>query len=281
MDAAAWATILLADRDLIIGVERWFSDTFNTVSDAYTKAMDGRFADGLQAGADYVSPSLHRIFEGHSLSAGWEAVRSAFPDDSAAEEFTAYVRSMASDMASVIGLPVSTMTRDGYEAIRDAFAGFGVPEAWLIDALHFNAVEAIAASIPALAGLLNWNKAETEQFSRLVGSSGVAAAAAGNPLMALVFVVMLARSFTKARRTGSYTSWAKALANGGVMSALVLICSSIVAGPVWVGLVVGILVATIANAKGDRIPVGQVAAMVGRVLRRGGFTSRGPEAASA
>jgi hypothetical protein len=76
-------------------------------------------------------------------------------------------------------------------------------------------------------------------------------------------------------------SWAEELANGRVMSTLLLICGSIVAGPVWVGLVVGILVTTIANAKGDKIPVGQVASMVGRVLRRGGLTPRGPEAASA
>jgi hypothetical protein len=55
-DAAVWISTALADAGLARSLERWTSDNFGDLSNVYTKALDGEFVKGLQAGADYVSP---------------------------------------------------------------------------------------------------------------------------------------------------------------------------------------------------------------------------------
>jgi hypothetical protein len=64
-------------------------------------------------------------------------------------------------------------------------------------------------------------------------------------------LVMLAKSFMDARRQGGYKEWASAISKGGVLSGLVLTTSAVVSGPVWVGLVCGILLAILVEQIGE------------------------------
>ncbi len=149
-EAAIWATTLLGDGQLTIGVERWSASTFNTLSTIYTRAMDGSYLAGLKGeantGGDQASGWLHRLFEGHDPVAAWRAVCDALPDDSLGEELIGYLHALASDMSSVVGLPVTTLSRDSYAALASLATDLGLPQRWLIDALHYNAVEVISMS---------------------------------------------------------------------------------------------------------------------------------------
>jgi hypothetical protein len=75
-----------ADAGVARPLERWTSEQFGGLSNVYTKAVDGDFVNGPRAGPDDISPWLHRLFEGHTVTAAWRAVRGALPDDTPAEE---------------------------------------------------------------------------------------------------------------------------------------------------------------------------------------------------
>lgn len=81
-EASLWASTILADFSFSRPIERWSGETFNTLSNVYTKALDGAHALGLKAGESYVSPALHRLFSGHTPWEAWIAVRDASEHDS-------------------------------------------------------------------------------------------------------------------------------------------------------------------------------------------------------
>ena len=63
--------------------------------------------------------------------------------------------------------------------------------------------------------VFSWNRADTENFAKLVGGMGLSAAISANPLLLVVTVVALARAFQKARQTGEYAEFADGLLKGG------------------------------------------------------------------
>ena len=117
-DAAVWISTALADAGVAGPLERWTSEEFGGLSNVYTKALDGEFANGLRAGADYVSPSLHRLFDGHTTDAAWRAVRGALPDDTPAQELMGWLQALGSDFATVVGLPLAALTPEGFERLE-------------------------------------------------------------------------------------------------------------------------------------------------------------------
>jgi hypothetical protein len=241
-DAAAWMATVLSDVELGRSLADWTSAEFGRLSDVYTGAMDGAFRGGLVGGGGYVSPWLHRLFEGHELLDAWRAVRGALPDDGLGEEFVAYLRALGSDLATQIGLPLASLSPDQFEALKAVLCDqLGVSREWLIDALHYNAVEVAAAAIPLAAAAMGWTVREAEEFARLAGSLGIGAAVAANPLMALVAVALLAKAFHGARHEPTLV---RSALTGAATSGVVLGTSALIGGPVWLGLFAGIGVAT-------------------------------------
>ncbi len=240
-DAALWTTTILSEPDLARSVERWFSDAHGSLSNIYTKAIDGSYATfGLQPGDAYISPWLHRLFD-HSPQQAWEAVRNAVPDDTIAQEIVNYIKAMGSDLVTVVGLPVTDLTRHQYETLRSIVSDeLGIPEAWLVDALHYNATELIGAGLPGLALALNWNRSDAETLSRLAGGLGIGAVVAANPILAIIAVATLARAYQHARSSGNPETWINGVVDGGAASGALLAVSGVVGGPVWIGLVAGV-----------------------------------------
>jgi hypothetical protein len=231
----------MADLDIQGGLAEWTSEEFGRLSNIYTRAMDGDFAKGLVSGSDYVSPWLHRFFDGHTPVAAWAAVREAMPDDSLAEEFRGYVEALCSDLATKSGLPITRLTPDSWELIdKHLIQGLGISKEWLVDLLSVNAVEVAGAAVPIVVAIMRWSKSDGETFARLVGSLGVGAAIAGNPLMALVAVAVLAKAFNDVRHEHELV---RGVLNGGVTSGGILLTSAIVGGPAWLGLAAGIGIA--------------------------------------
>ena len=239
-DASAWAIALLSDPSLSRELERWTGQMWGGLSDAYTKAMDGSYLEGLR-GDGVHQPSDHRLLlEGHDLSSSWNAVRDALPTDTITDEVIGWLKALASDVVTPAGLPVCTVAPEQYETLRCLAQHFSIPEQWLRDALSYTGVELVSGMLPGIALAMNWNRAEAVEFAKLVGSLGVGAAISANPITAAVAVAVFARGFHKARHGAAPADWAMGMAEGGAMTGAVLAMSAAVGGPAVVGVMAGI-----------------------------------------
>jgi uncharacterized protein YifE (UPF0438 family) len=242
----------LTESSLSKSLERWSAETFNTLSNAYTKAIDGSFADGLKAGADYVSPSMHRLVEaGHTLPDAFDKARAALENDTTIQELYGTASALLSDMSSVVGLPMFTMPKQTADEIKNFVSEFGIDEKKFADLLSYNAIEIVGSVIPALALMFGWNSKDAQKFGELVGALGITAAFAGNPLGLIVAMVGLARSFHKAKSQSVTTmSWVKSISKGGLVSSVVIASVSVIGSSVWLVLISSIIIAQVLNARG-------------------------------
>ena len=127
-----------------------------------------------------------------------------------------------------------------------------------MDMVSYDAVEVIGASLGVLAIALNWNNDDVEEFSRLVGSLGLAAVVGANPLLLIVTVVALGRAFHTARRTGEWKEFTDGLARGGICTGAVLLATSMVSGPAVVVLLTGVCVGIVAQQASQRVSVVEI-----------------------
>ena len=233
-NAMVWMNFL-TESSVSKALERWSADTFNTVSNEYTKIIDGSFVEGLKSGADHISPALHRLVDGHTLPEAFKRGREAMENDTNIQEVYGTLGALLSDMSSVIGLPVIEFGKEKAEDFRDAFAAIGVDEKRFSDFFSYNTVEVVGAAIPALALMFSWNSDDAVRFAKIVGALAISTAYAGNPVGAIVVLVGLAKSFQKRRQGNlSVKTWAKSLGSGGVTSTLVIVSMSLVGPSLWV-----------------------------------------------
>jgi uncharacterized protein YifE (UPF0438 family) len=249
-NAMVWMNFL-TESSVSKSLERWSADTFNTLSDEYTKMIDGSFVEGLKSGVDYVSPALHRLIEGHTLPEAFRRGREAMENDTTIQEVYGTLGALLSDMSSVIGLPVIEFGKEKAEDFRDAFAAIGVDEKRFADFFSYNTVEVVGSAIPALALMFSWNSDDAERFAKIVGALSISTAYAGNPIGAIVLLVGLAKSFQKRRQENlSVKSWAKSLGSGGVTSALVIVSMNVVGPTLWVFGISLLITVNLMKAKG-------------------------------
>jgi uncharacterized protein YifE (UPF0438 family) len=246
-DAAVWISTALADADLAHSLEGWTSDKFGDLSNVYTKALDGEFVHGLQAGAAYVSPWLHRLFDGrHTPAAAWRAVRSALPDDMLAEEVVGWLRALGSDFVTIVGLPITQLTPADYARLEAFVCGtFGVTPEWLNDALYVNAVEGLqfaAGCVPLVAAAMGWGPSDAYTFARLAGSLGVGSVVAANPIMLLLALLLLARAHQMSKTDGARGLW-RPMVDGGAPTGTALGVAAAIGGPPLFGIAAGLVVA--------------------------------------
>ena len=127
-------------------------------------------------------------------------------------------------------------------------SGQNIPRSWLRTfGASYNVIELVAGSIGILAVALNWNNDDVEEFSKIVGSIGLAGVVSANPLLLIVTVVALARTFHNARRSGDWKEFSDGLAKGGICTGAVLLATSLVSGPTVVVLLAGICVGILAH----------------------------------
>lgn len=243
-DASVWIATALADAQLARSLEHWTSDAFGKLSNVYTQALDGSFV--LKPGTDYVSPWLHRLFEGHTVDAAWQAARSALPDDTFVQEVVGWLQALESDFVTVVGLPLTSLTPEDYARLERFVCGtFGVSREWLIDMLHINAVEGlqlVAGCVPIIAAVMGWSRSDAETYARLAAGLGIGAVVAANPIMILVALAMLARAYQMAKDSDARGLW-RQIVEGGVPSAAALGIASMAGGPPLFGVAAGVIVA--------------------------------------
>lgn len=254
-NALAWLNYL-NETTLSKALERWSAEEFNTLSNSFTKALDGSFAaEGLKSGADYVSPTLHRLIEaGHTLPEAFKRGREALNNDTVIQELWGTTEALLSDMSSVVGLPLINISKETAEEWLEWLKPLGIDEKRFADFLSYNTVELAGSAIPALALMFSWNSDDTRKFTELVGTLALTTAYAGNPFGLIISLVGLARSFQNAKRGNiSTTDWLKSLGKGGVTSSIVLISMSLLGPTAWAAMISAIVIAKIASAKGFNI----------------------------
>lgn len=260
--AAIWVATLSGETEFTGPLERWMAEQFNTLSNVYTKAMDaGYLTESLG------NPWTHRFLDGgHSLSGSWSAARGALEDDTFWQELQGWSGAYLSDLSSVVGMPVTSLSAQSLNTLESIVGVFGMNQRELVDFLSVNAVETAATFIPIIGALLNWSEPERAEFAKMIGATGLAAVISANPLLLLVALVCLARAYHHNRHSGdSMASVAKSVASGGALSGLVLATSAAITGPVWVGMVASIVVAIAAQKAGKKVDPGKFLAKIRNV----------------
>jgi hypothetical protein len=268
-DAVLFLSTALSSPDLAQNLSRWAGEEFNTLSNAVTKAMDGDFAQGLASGVDYVAPELHRLFGGHTIPEALSAAAYALPDASSAEVYWEAVKALASDMASSSGLPIVTFTREGFDRAVEVAESIGISQSFLADAVTYNAAEVLGAAVPGIALLFGWNSRDRKRFVESLGALGISALVAANPILLVVIVLAAALDFHRHGRPDAdqLKELATAFIRGGALSGIVMGTSVAIGGPLWVGLVVGIVLAILARKHAQEIDFQEIAKRIAKQLQ--------------
>ena len=161
----------------------------------YDKAMDAGYL------ATNIGGGNHRLFDGgHTIAGAFQAVRGASTEESIIQEGLGFVQGMFRDLTTSKGLPLANWDKATYDQV----AGFMesrlyVGRDWFYDLNSYTSAELVGGSIGILAVVFQWNRADTESFSRMVGSMGVAAVISANPLLLVIMVVAFARGLPESQ----------------------------------------------------------------------------------
>jgi hypothetical protein len=247
-DPILWASTALSTDFSKRFVEwtEWISQSAPTV---YDKAVDAAYNATHEGGS-----ALHRLVDGnHGVFEMWHVVKDALPNDSTLDEIGGYFSALWKDMATPQGIPLVSISRDNYDALADAITQtISVPRSWVSDALTVNGAELFASSFGVVALALNWSKDDRQKFAEIAATLGLSAAFSANPLMALICLVSLAKAFQQGRTKQVYTEVLNGFAKGGIGTGIFLAVSSVIGGPTWVGLVVGLCLAVFARSHLDK-----------------------------
>ena len=114
--------------------------------------------------------------------------------------------------------------------------------------VHANAIEVLGTSIATIALAFRWNKGTREEFSRLVASLGISSIVSANPLLGIVALVTAERLFWRSTEDDrDYKGIVDRLAKEGFGTGLFLATYSLIAGPVWIGILSGTCVGAVVN----------------------------------
>ena len=204
---------------------------------------------------------------GHTIFGAIRAVRDASPDDTVVQEAMGFLESLFRDMSTPKGLPLANWDKATYDQVAEYLqSNLGIPKDWFYDLNSYDAPELIGGVIGVVATALSWNRAETEEFAKLVGGMGISALVAANPLLLVVTVVALARAFHKAHHAGEYVEFVDGQLKGGIGAGASLAAASqiaVVGGPpAGLALLAGLAAGVLVNKATQNVSVGQIGRFV-------------------
>ena len=229
----------------------------NTVKGAatiYDKAMDAGYRE------THIGGPNHRLFDGgHTISGAIDAAREASPDDTIIEEAWETVQGLLRDGTTERGLPLATWDKATYDRVAETLtSNFHISKDWFYNLNTYDAAELLGASIGVVSLALHWNRADTETFSRLVGSMGMSATIGANPLLLVVTVVALAKAFHKAHQTGEYAEFVDGQVKGALSTLVTVSVVGVAGGPAGAGLLVGLVAGVLASKATENVSVVQI-----------------------
>ncbi|MBB3066010.1 hypothetical protein [Limibacillus halophilus] len=245
--SAFWINPVLA-TDAAIQLDRWLTEVSQSAATVYDKALDGVYLDAMRVGSTKaLGGAYHRLFDGgHDLASAWKRVREALPDDTFGQEVSGYLSAIWKDVVTPMGLPVISFDKGRYDAVAEGLQQtLGVSYEWLYDLATFTATEGIGALVGALALVLKWRQAQVKEFSEIVGALGVTAMVSLNPILAVVVVLGAARTYQLSQQKDAGKGALKGLLSGSASSGSLIATSLMIGGPVWVGVIAGVVVSVL------------------------------------
>ena len=238
--AGIWANNLLAS-DFSRKFDKWFGSLTETTATVYDKAVDATY------NATHVGGWKHRLFDEHQPFAMWETVKNVKLDDTRATELEEFVKTFFKDFNTTAGLPFYTLSKDSYDkAALFLNEKFYIPKDWFYDIQTLNGSELMASSLSVLSVVFNWNKKDARLFGDLVSSLMIAGAIGGNPITVIISIITLARHFhlekNKKKLSKKFLEGTKL---GSISLFSFLGVSSFVGGPVWIGIILGLIVSVL------------------------------------
>ena len=236
----------------------------------FDKAMDASF---LETGA---GGTYHRLFDGgHTIWGAFEAVRDAPGDDGIAARALGMALGLFRDGTTPRGLPFFTWDQATYDSVAGMLKeNFDIPKDWFYDLLTYDAAEVVGSVGGAMALIFRWNKADSKEFGRIVGSTGLAAVVSANPLLGVVMIAALAKAFAEARGDGAYEDAIKGLAQGSAGTGAAMAGAALVGaagGPAGIALIAslgaGIGVSYLAGKAGEQVDLEATGAYIAQACK--------------
>ena len=177
-------------------LEKFFSKIIDETPSVYDEAIDKFYND------TGIASYLHRMFDhSHSPILMWEKVKNTLPNDSNIEELKNYFISMAKDLQTPMGIPLHNIEdKASYDKLASIISEkFFIKKSWLYDLQSVNLLEVFSSTLGVVALFFGWKKKDKEEFAELCASLGLAGAVGANPILLIISIVSLAKSYTKIR----------------------------------------------------------------------------------
>tara|TARA_X000000368_G_C22887580_1_gene648112 strand:+ start:29 stop:895 length:867 start_codon:yes stop_codon:yes gene_type:complete len=199
----------------------------------------------LKIDEEYIKTGIggftHRHFDDHSFLSMWEKVKETLPNDTKFEEIKNYFISLSKDLQTPMGIPLHKINdKETYDQFASYMSKhFAIKKSWLLDIQSVNLAEVFGATIGVVALLFGWKKSEKEEFADLASSLVVAGAFGANPILLIVSLVSLAKSYTKDKNKNKFK---KGTLRGVLGMGSFIMTASLFSSPI-IGIIIGLIVA--------------------------------------
>jgi hypothetical protein len=217
-------------------LERFFSKIIEETPSIYDKAIDKFYNE------THIAGHLHRLFDGsHSPILMWEKVKGALPNDSHLDELKNYFISMAKDLQTPMGIPLHNIEdKASYELLVSKISNtFLIKKSWLFDLQNVDLLEVFSSTLGVVALFFGWKNKDKEEFAELCASLGLAGAVGANPLLLIIALVSLAKSFTQNKNKNKFK---RGTLRGFVGMGSFIMTASLFSSPI-LGIIIGLVVA--------------------------------------
>ena len=266
----------------------------------YDKILDANYSQGWweKKGDESVFHQpreggiFHRSTDGsHTVAGAFKAVFGEAPEgmlkeienDSTLEKVAGTLGALFKDMSTPMGLPLFTWDKAFLDRTVEYLETLGITKSWVTDMSSVDTSELIGPTIGSIVIVFRWNEREAGEFAKLGAAFATSAAVGANPLLLIVSLVCLAKSFHLARHgdemgevfdemfRGSFTSGTTILAvntfidqskelikesgTQGVAESLGAVGDLAVPGT---GVIVGMVVGSVAHQLGGKVSITEV-----------------------
>lgn len=217
-------------------LEKFFSNIIEETPTVYDKAIDKFYND------TGIGSYLHRLFDNsHSPILMWEKVKNTLPDDSNFEELKNYFVSMTKDLQTPMGIPLHNIEdKVSYDKLASIISEkFFIKKSWLYDLQTVNLLEVFSSTLGVVALFFGWKKKDKQEFAELCASLGLAGAVGANPILLIISIVSLAKSYTQNKNKNKFKT---GTLKGFVGMGSFIMTASLFSSPL-IGIIVGLAVA--------------------------------------
>ena len=184
----------------------------------------------------------HRHFDfSHTPIKMWEKVQATFSNDTRIDELNNYFASLIKDMQTPMGIPLFNINnKETYDQFASYMSKqFAIKKSWLLDIQSVNLSEVFGATIGVVALLFGWKKSEKEEFADLASSLVVAGVFGANPILLIISLVSLAKSYTKDKKKDKFK---RGTLRGVLGMGSFIMTASLFSSPI-IGIIIGLIVA--------------------------------------